>query len=251
LNIEKTRRYDLKKLVFLLAMAFVASGCSPVAINTTDHHAFNEEARLSSQPEYRIEIGDELQIKFAFNPELNEEHIPVRPDGRISVPLAKQIKVAGLTTQELEDILAQKYASELKKPEVTVIVRGFNAQKIFVDGEVNRPGLVPMMGPLTALQSISESGGFKDTARLTEVIVIRRTQDKPVVAILDLKKARENNDMSQDILLMPSDIVYVPRSKIADVDLFVDLYIRRLIPFPLPEVFPTPGYVYPAVTPTY
>jgi protein involved in polysaccharide export with SLBB domain len=251
LNIEKTRRYDVKRLAFLLAMAFVGSGCSPIAVNTIDHRLFNEEAMLSSQPEYRIGVGDELQIKFAYNPELNEEHIPVRPDGRISVPLAKQIKVAGLTTQELEDILCGKYATELKKPEVTVIVRGFNAQKVFVDGEINKPGLVPLMGPLTALQSIAESGGFKDTARVTEVLVIRRTQDKPVVAILDLKKARENRDMSQDILLMPSDVVYVPRSKIADVDLFVDLYIRRLIPFPLPEVIPTPSYVYPATAPTY
>ena len=138
----------MKRLAFLFAIAFVASGCSPIAVNTVDHHLFNEEAMLSSQPEYRIGIGDELQIKFAYNSELNEEHIPVRPDGRISVPLAKQIKAAGLTTQSSsKDILSQKYAAELKRPEVTVIVRGFNAQRVFVDGEINRPGLIPLMGP--------------------------------------------------------------------------------------------------------
>lgn len=241
----------MKKLVVLLAMAFVASGCSPIAVNTIDHHVLHEEAMASSQPEYRIGIGDELEIKFAYNPELNEEHIPVRPDGRISVPLAKQIKVAGLTTQELEDLLCQKYATELKKPEATVIVRGFNAQKVYVDGEINRPGLVPLMGPMTALQSIAVSGGFKDTARVTEVIIIRRTQEKPVVAILDLEKARKNKDMSQDIDLMPYDVVYVPRSKIANVDLFVDLYIRRMIPFPLPAVIPTPAYANPYSSPAY
>jgi len=241
----------VKKLVVLLAMAFVASGCSPIAVNTIDHHVLHEEAMASSQPEYRIGIGDELEIKFAYNPELNEEHIPVRPDGRISVPLAKQIKVAGLTTQELEDLLCQKYATELKKPEATVIVRGFNAQKVYVDGEINRPGLVPLMGPMTALQSIAVSGGFKDTARVTEVIIIRRTQEKPVVAILDLEKARKNKDMSQDIDLMPYDVVYVPRSKIANVDLFVDLYIRRMIPFPLPAVIPTPAYANPYSSPAY
>ncbi len=240
----------MKRLLLLLAIACTPFACGPIAVNTTDHSLLDTEAKISSMPEYRIGVGDELDIKFAYNPELNER-IPVRPDGRISVPLAKQIKVAGLTTQELEDFLGKKYATELKRPEVTVIVRGFNAQKVFVDGEVTRPGLVPLMGPLTALQSIAQSGGFRDTARVTQVIVIRRTKEKPVVSIIDLKKARSNKDISQDVLLMPADIVYVPRSKIANVDLFVDQYIRRMIPFPLPSVIPTPSYVYPATAPVY
>ncbi len=240
----------MKRLVLLLAIACMPLACSPIAVNTTDHHLFDMEAKLSSQPEYRIGVGDELDVKFAYNPELNEK-VPVRPDGRISVPLAKQIKAAGLTTQEFEDLLSQKYATELKRPEVTVIVRGFNAQKVFVDGEVFRPTLVPLMGPLTTIQAIAQCGGFKDTARLSEVIVIRRTKEKPEVTIVDLRKARNHEDSSQDILLMPFDIVYVPRSKIANVDLFVDLYIRRMIPFPLPAVIPQPSYVYPATAPVY
>ena len=240
----------MKRLALLLAIACMPLACSPIAVNTVDHHLFDAEARISSQPEYVIGVGDELDIKFAYNPELNEK-IPVRPDGRISVPLAKQIKAAGLTTQELEDLLCKKYAAELKRPEVTVIVRGFNAQKVFVDGEVTRPTLVPLMGSMTALQAIAYCGSFKDTARLSEVLVIRRTKDKPVVTILDLRKARDNSDSSQDILLMPFDIVYVPRSKIANVDVFVDLYIRRMIPFPLPAVIPTPSYAYPATAPVY
>lgn len=231
-------------------IALMPFACSPIAVNTTDHHLFDAEARISSQPEYRIGVGDELEIKFAYNPEL-DARIPVRPDGRISVPLAKQIMAAGLTTQALEDVLSKKYAVELKRPEVTVIVRGFNAQKVFVDGEVFRPGLVPLMGPLTAIQAIAQVGGFKDTSRLSEVVVIRRTQSKPMVAVLDVRKARDNTDSSQDILLMPFDIVYVPRSKIANVDLFVDQYVRRMIPFPLPSVIPTPSYAYPYTSPVY
>ncbi len=237
----------MKRLLCLLIIAFVPIACGPVAINTVDHQVLDQEARISAQPEreYRIGVGDELDIKFAYNPELNER-LPVRPDGRISVPLAKQVMAAGLTTQELEDILSKKYATELKRPEVTVIVRGFNAQKVFVDGEVFRPGLVPLMGPVTALQAIDQCGGFRDTSRLTEVLVIRRTQEKPQVTIINIKNFRHNIDPSQDIRLMPFDIVYVPRSKIAEVDLFVDMYIRRMIPFPLPQVIPTPTYVYPA-----
>ena len=192
----------------------------------------------------RLGIGDELEIKFAYNPELNLEHIPVRPDGRISIPLAKQIKVAGLTTQQVEDILVQKYATELRKPEVTVIVRGFNAQRVFVDGEVNRAGLIPLMGPLTALQSIAMSGGFKDTARVTEVIVIRRTQDKPIVSIIDLEKARENKDMTQDVYLMPSDIVYVPRSQDRQCRPLCGPLHSAFDPVPAPGGYPHAGLCY-------
>jgi protein involved in polysaccharide export with SLBB domain len=218
-------------------------GCGPVAVSTTQHHLFDREAKLGSQPEYRIGVGDELEIKFLHNPEMNER-VPVRPDGRISMPLAKQVVAAGLTPGELENLLYQRYAPELKKPDVTVMVRGFYAQKIWVDGEVSRPGLVPMMGSMSVLQAIANAGGFRETARLSEVLVIRRTQEKPLVTILDLEAARNNTDMSQDIYLMPSDIVFVPRSKIANLNLWVDQYIRRLIPFSLPQVIPTPSYIF-------
>lgn len=233
-------------LPILLAPAF----CSSVAVNTTQPGVLNAEARNTSQMEYRIGPGDDLEIKFAYNPELNER-IPVRPDGRISVPLAKQITVAGLTTGQLERLLQEKYTAELKKPDVTIIVRGFYAQSVLVDGEIGRPGMIPLMKPMTVWEIIGQSGGFKDTARINEVIVIRRTGAKPVATVLNLEKVRDNSDSGQDIYVIPSDIIYVPRSAIANVDLWVDQYVRRLIPFSLPEVIPTPAYMYQPGSPRY
>ncbi len=230
-------------LLLVSSVWFVLAACGPIAVNTVQHHVLDTQARAALQPEYRIGAGDELEIKFLHNPEMNER-VPVRPDGRISVPLAKQIVAAGLTPGELENLLYQKYAPELKKPDVTVIVRRFEAQRIFVDGEVARPGLVPMMGPVTALQAIAQAGGFKETARVHEVLLIRQTREKPIVALLNMEEALKNSDMSQDVYLMPSDILFVPRSKIANVDLWVDQYIRRLIPFSLPQVIPAPSYIY-------
>jgi protein involved in polysaccharide export with SLBB domain len=224
--------------------------CGPIAVNTTPSAVLTAETRSVSAMPYRIGPGDDLEIKFTYNPELNER-VPVRPDGRISVPLAKQIVAAGLTTEELESLLQQKYTPELKKPDVTVIVRGFYAQTVICDGEVGRPGAVPLMKPMTVMELIAQSGGFKESARTNEVIVIRRTTARPIVAVINLDKARDNSDMSQDIQVIPSDIVYVPRSPIANVDLFVDQYIRRLIPFSLPEVIPTPSYIYQQGSPRY
>jgi protein involved in polysaccharide export with SLBB domain len=184
----------------------------------------------SAEKEYSLQVGDQLDIKFFYNPELNEQ-VTVRPDGRISLQLAHEIMVAGLTPAELAELLTKKYAMEVKRPEITVIVRSFSSQKVYVDGEVSKPGMVPLVGTVTVLQTISQAGGVKDTARTTEVIVIRRGADnQPLAIAVNLDKAIDGTDMSQDIALRPFDIVYVPKSAIANVNVWVDQYIRKNIP---------------------
>ena len=184
-------------------------------------------------PEYRIQVGDRLEVKFFYSPELNEQVI-VRPDGRISLQLVQEIVAAGLTPSELMKVIVEKYSAELKKPEVTVIVRSFGAQKIYVDGEVNKPGMVPILGLMTALQAISQAGGMKESAQVSEVLIIRRgAGNRPMAFPVNLDKALDGTDMSQDIALAPFDIVYVPRSAIANVNVWVDQYIRKNIPIPI------------------
>ena len=139
------------------------------------------------EQEYRIAVGDQLDIKFFYNPELNEQ----------------------------------------------VIVRGFGSQLVFVDGEVGKPGMVPILGAMTALQAISQAGGMKETARAGDVIIIRRgAPSKPVVFAVNLKKARTGTDLAQDVSLAPFDIIYVPRSRVSNVNVWLDHYIRRNIPLP-------------------
>ena len=95
-----------------------------------------------------------------------------------------------------------------------MIVRSFTGQKIFVDGEVGFAGLIDLRGPTTVMAAIAQAHGARDTARLSNVIVIRKDADgKPMVANLDLRKVINGTDVSQDIYLMPYDIVYVPQSK--------------------------------------
>jgi len=185
----------------------------------------------TTEPEYRIQVGDRLEIKFFYSPELNEQVI-VRPDGRISLQLIPEIEVASLTLATLAKQLTERYAADLNQPQVTIIVREFGLQRVFVDGEVGAPGVVPLAGQMTALQAIAQAGGMKETARSTDVLVIRRGQANTPVAIrVDLKKAREGGDLAQDISLAPLDIIYVPRSRIANVNLFVEQYIRKVLPF--------------------
>ena len=181
--------------------------------------------------EYEIQIGDELDVKFFYNPELNEQ-VTVRPDGRISLQLVPEIYAANMTARELTEVLREQYEDELAEPRIAVIVRTFSAQRVYVGGEVNRPGEMALVGPLTVLQAVARAEGFKDTARLAEVIVIRRKPDKtPLVVPVNVKDAINGIDLSQDIQLMPYDVVFVPRSIIANVNKWVAQYVTNNIPF--------------------
>ena len=221
----------------LAALSLIAVGCSPAAKAPPAANLQAMQAAQAAAPppdqEYKIQVGDQLDIKFFYNAELNEQVI-VRPDGRISLQLVQEIVATGLTPSELMKVLVEKYSAELKKPEVTVIVRSFGAQKIYVDGEVNKPGMVPILGLMTALQAISQAGGMKETAQVSEVLIIRRgAGNRPMAFPVNLDKALDGTDMSQDIALAPFDIVYVPRSTIANVNVWVDQYIRKNIPIPI------------------
>jgi protein involved in polysaccharide export with SLBB domain len=182
--------------------------------------------------DYRVQVGDALDIKLFYHPELNES-VTVRPDGRISLQLVHEVQAAGLTPEQLRQHLRDKYAAQISQPEIAVIVRSFTAQKVYVDGEVGKPGLVPLAGPMTVLQSLAMAGGLKDSARTSEVILIRRgPENRPSTVVVNVEKAIDGTDLSQDLALQPTDIVFVPKSAIANVNTWVDLYIRKNIPIP-------------------
>jgi protein involved in polysaccharide export with SLBB domain len=181
--------------------------------------------------EYQIQLGDELGIKFFYNSDLNEE-VVVRPDGRISLQLIPEVVAFGKTPIELGTELRELYSAELDRPAITVLVRTFSAQRIYVDGEVEKPGELSLIGPLTVMQAIARGGGTKPSARLKEVIVIRRGLDgRPTILPVNLNHARNGTDPSQDIALLPYDVVYVPQTQIANVNKWIDQYLRQNIPF--------------------
>ncbi|SNB46147.1 polysaccharide biosynthesis/export family protein [Geobacter sp. DSM 9736] len=220
------------RFIWLFLVFFVTSCASPSVMRYSTEGAAKVRSAAPAE-EYRIQPGDQLDIKFFYNPELNEQLV-VRPDGRISLQLVNELMAAGMTPGQLTEKLRTSYSGQLKQPEVAVIVRTFNDQRVYVDGEVFRPGVVPLPGPMTVLQSISQAGGMKETARLDEVLVIRKNgQSKPVTIIVNLEDAIEGTDHGQDITLLPHDIVVVPRSKIANVNVWVDQYLRRNIPIPI------------------
>jgi protein involved in polysaccharide export with SLBB domain len=207
----------------------VAAACEPTLKPRPEVFPNLSGGQIAPHP-YVLQVGDQLAIKFYTNPELNEE-VVIRPDGMISLQLIDDVQAAGLSPAQLDAELTQRYTSELATPEVSVIVADNGGQRVYVAGEVAEPGEIKLAGGLTVGQAIEAAGGFLTTAHRRHVVIIRRGPDgKPVGQQLDLRPVFEGTDPEVDVPLQPYDIVHVPRSLIANLDLWVEQYIRDLLP---------------------
>ena len=178
---------------------------------------------------YRIRVGDSLDVRFYKTPELNVEKVPVRIDGKISLDLVGDVQAAGLGTDELSSNLVRAYSRELQEPQIAVIVRSFGGQ-VYVGGEVNKPSSINFTEGITALEAIQGAGGFNVEASMENVVLVRRAGDHYEGYRLFLKKALNGDDYTQDVALEPNDVVYVPKSRIANLNLIVNQYITKMIP---------------------
>jgi protein involved in polysaccharide export with SLBB domain len=222
--------FKMVTIASLFLLLLLINGCSTAVKSPTPFNPRVVQEPSDSIGEYTIHGNETLEIKFFYNPELSET-VTVRPDGRISLQFANEVMAAGLTPAELTDILTEKYSTEFIDPKLTVIVRTYEGQRAYVDGEVGKPQKINLIGDITVSQSIALAGGLKHTARRHEVLVIRRKADKkPLVIPVDLKKVFNGTDISQDIVLQPFDIVFVPKSAIANVNLWMRQYIYNNFP---------------------
>jgi protein involved in polysaccharide export with SLBB domain len=213
----------------LLGLASLATAQSPDPGLT---FAAELPAVSLSRP-YRIQVNDVLDFLFFKAEELNQSRT-VGPDGRVSLQLVGSVRVAGRTLDDITSELDQRYAAELVDPQVTVAVKDFSGLKVYVGGEVNQPGLQEYRGGLTTLQAVLAAGGFKDSASLKSVALIRQADDgTPIGTVVDLSRVLKKAEFDRDIALAPADIIFVPRSGIAKVNLWVDQWIRQNIPIPI------------------
>lgn len=229
----------MARLIGAFLFAVVTGGMGvPVALAPMD--ASNAQAppaaQAAARSPYVLQRGDELTIKVFNHPDLLE-NVVIRPDGRISVVLLDDVNAAGLTVPELDTILTTGYQRFFQEPQVSVIVRSFTNHRVFVGGEVGKPGPVPIVGEVKALEAILLAGGFTSSARLDSVVLLRNDgKDRALVQKLNFKDTLASGG---DIALQPFDVLFVPLSRIAKVDKFVDQYIRQLIPISL-----TAGFTY-------
>jgi protein involved in polysaccharide export with SLBB domain len=177
-----------------------------------------------------LQVGDAVTVKFWNSPELNED-VVIRPDGMISLPFVDEVRAAGLTPAELDAELTRRYAVELAQPDLTVIVTNAPPPVVYVGGEVASPGAQELRGRRTLFQAVQQAGGFRVTARRKQVVLIRTLGPEETVArAIDLRPVMSGADPGVDLVLQPFDVVFVPRTKVEDLRLFVDQYVYGQLP---------------------
>ncbi len=212
---------------------FVVAGCANQPKDNVEFQSAVREVTVLEKPavheqDYAIAPGDELIISFSFHPTFNQR-MEVRPDGKISLPLLQDVAVAGRSPTELARALEESYSGELKNPDIVVIVHRSSGQVAFVGGEVRIPRMIPLSRPTTLLQAVIQSGNLKSTAEEGNVLVLRATPgEAPRVLAVNLKRVRRGE--ATGLLLQPYDVVYVPKTVIAQVGEFVDSYINQIVP---------------------
>jgi len=178
--------------------------------------------------EYLIGEEDVLAIAVWQNEDLNQEAI-VRPDGMISFPLIGDIRAAGLSIPQLDLEITERLKEFIKLPEVSISLRKVGGSKVIVLGEISRPGVYNVAGTKTILEAIGQAGGFTPNAVPSSVVLIRGGFKDPKAERINLSKALKGRDVNkQNVVLQATDIVFVPKKFIANLNYFLSQVVEPL-----------------------
>jgi polysaccharide biosynthesis/export protein len=163
----------------------------------------------SSDPDYKIGAQDVVRIDVWKEPEISRV-TPVRPDGRISLPLLNDVQAAGLTPTQLAGSISEGLKKFITNPQVTVGVTEINSRRVYVTGEVIKPGAFPLQAGMTVLQALTSSGGFTQFARVKGIYVLRTEDGKQVKHPFNYKDVVSGKHPELNIVLQPADVIVVP-----------------------------------------
>ncbi len=200
----------------LIGVAVLALGVCALAQNSSDAGKKTDEPPVATQTEqqapnsstYQIGPQDTIHIAVWKEPDLTAT-LPVRPDGKVSLPLLNDVQAAGLTPMQLADSITGKLKKYVTDPRVTVVVTAMNSQRIYVLGEVNHTGAMPLLPGMTVLQAVGNAG-FTQFANTKGIYVLREENGKQVKLPFNYKKVIKGQDISQNISLKPGDTIVVP-----------------------------------------
>jgi polysaccharide export outer membrane protein len=200
-----------KRLIF--PMMFVAMGVygqqSSVSPPVSERPGTVPKAAVAAEtsPDYKIGPQDVLRIDVWKEPEISRT-IPVRPDGKISLPLLNDVQAAGLTSVQLANVIRDGLTKYITAPQVTVIVTEINSRRVYCTGEVTKPGALSLLPAMTALQAISSCGGFTQFAKMKGVYILRNENGQQAKHPFNYKDVIRGK--AEDVPLQPGDVIVVP-----------------------------------------
>jgi polysaccharide export outer membrane protein len=191
-----------------VAAASETADATPTAAATATPVTSIENAILNSSRDYKIGPEDLLDISVWKNPELSRT-VPVRPDGKVSLPLVNDIQAAGLTPTDLRLQLTQKFSEYMPSPEVAVIVREVHSVKVAVVGSVKTPGRYELKSPATVLELIALAQGLTDFASRDRIVILRQANGTTTRIPFNYRKVASGDDQA-NLVVQSGDIIVVP-----------------------------------------
>jgi polysaccharide biosynthesis/export protein len=166
-------------------------------------------ANVAPPSDYIIGPDDILHIAFWREKDLSSE-VVVRPDGKISLSLLNDVQAAGLTPDQLRQQITELAGRFVTDPSVTVVVKAINSRKVFVTGQVNKPGTYALNDKMTILQMLAVAGGLAEFAKGEKIVVMRTESGQTKSYKFNYKDVREGKHLEQNIALRPGDTIVVP-----------------------------------------
>jgi len=204
-----TRRLVVCAFLMLVPASLYAQSGSGADSGTSNSSAKTAPAAKPHDATFIIGNDDVLAINVWKEPDISRS-IPVRSDGKISLPLVGEVQAAGQTPAALEKDIASKLKNYISEPEVTVMVQQVNSQKFNILGQVVRPGAYVIANSPTVLDAIALAGGFRDFAKQKSIYVLRQGPEGETRLPFNYKDVAQGKNMSQNIKLQPRDTIIVP-----------------------------------------
>lgn len=195
----------------LIALALIVLASTPVFAMPQDSAKKTDPppAAAAGSDTYKIGPQDLVRIDVWKEPDISRT-IPVRPDGKISLPLLNDVQAAGLTSMELAGVIREGLTKYITNPQVTVTVTEINSRRVYCNGEVLKPGALSLLPNMTALQAISSCGGFTQFARIKGIYILRNENGKQKQYPFNYKDVVKGKRPEDNILLQPGDVIVVP-----------------------------------------
>jgi len=221
-----------RSAILLVVLALPACSTTPAG---TGHipPTLARTAKVSQPPvrNYRLAPGDVLEFRVVAAPDMDTVQ-QVRADGRITLPMIPDVVASNMTLQQLRKSLQKNYVgggylTPMAAQGINLIIKKSAANEFFVGGQVKKEGMFVYAHPTTVMRALFEAGGMSESADPTRVIVIR---DDGSYQVVNVKQVLAGH-FTDDLQLRPMDSVYVPTSTIGDIDTFVNLYIKNVLPF--------------------
>jgi polysaccharide biosynthesis/export protein len=184
---------------------------TPISPTAAQHPAgaSTVPAGVQPPPGYVLGTDDVLTIVFWRDKDMSAE-VVVRPDGRITLPLVNDVQAAGLTPEQLRERVTAEAGKYVENPSVTVVVKQINSLRVYITGQVAKPGVYPLTAPTTVLQLISLAGGLHEFAKSKDIVITRTEGGTPQLLRFNYRDVLKGKNLKQNIELKPGDTVLVP-----------------------------------------